>query len=67
MISFFTLVLGELAPKRLALQRPEKAAMLAAPTLDRISLLARPWCGCCPGRSTWWSGSSAVTRPPGAR
>ncbi len=41
-ISYFTLVLGELAPKRLALQRPEKAAMLAAPTLDRISMLARP-------------------------
>ena len=41
-ISYFTLVLGELAPKRLALQRPEKAAMLAAPTLDRISVLARP-------------------------
>ena len=41
-ISYFTLVLGELAPKRLALQRPEKAAMIAAPTLDRISVLARP-------------------------
>jgi putative hemolysin len=41
-ISYFTLVLGELAPKRLALQRPEQAAMLAAPTLDRISVLARP-------------------------
>jgi putative hemolysin len=41
-ISYFTLVLGELAPKRLALQRPEKVAMLAAPTLDRISVLARP-------------------------
>ena len=41
-ISYFTLVLGELAPKRLALQRPEQAAMIAAPTLDRISVLARP-------------------------
>ena len=41
-ISFFTLVLGELAPKRLALQRPEPIALVAAPVLDRISVLARP-------------------------
>jgi putative hemolysin len=41
-ISIFTLVLGELAPKRLALQRAERWAMIAAPTLDRISVLARP-------------------------
>ncbi len=41
-ISFFTLVLGELAPKRLALQRSERMALIAAPTLDRISVLARP-------------------------
>ena len=42
MISFFTLVLGELAPKRLALQRPESLSLIAAPLLDRISVLARP-------------------------
>jgi len=41
-ISLFTLVLGELAPKRLALQRPESMSLLAAPLLDRISVLARP-------------------------
>jgi putative hemolysin len=41
-ISFFTLILGELAPKRLALQRPEPIALVAAPVLDRISVLARP-------------------------
>jgi putative hemolysin len=41
-ISIFTLVLGELAPKRLALQRAERVALVAAPTLDRISVLARP-------------------------
>ncbi len=41
-ISFFTLVLGELAPKRLGLQRSEKISLLAAPLLDRISVLARP-------------------------
>jgi magnesium and cobalt exporter, CNNM family len=41
-ISYFTLVLGELAPKRLALQRPETVALVAAGVLDRISVLARP-------------------------
>jgi magnesium and cobalt exporter, CNNM family len=41
-ISYFTLVLGELAPKRLALQRPETVALAAAGVLDRISVLARP-------------------------
>ena len=41
-ISYFSLVLGELAPKRLALQRPEPIALAAAPVLDRISAAARP-------------------------
>jgi putative hemolysin len=41
-ISFFTLVLGELAPKRLALQRTMTFAMAAAPFLDRLATLARP-------------------------
>ena len=41
-ISFVTLILGELAPKRLALQRAEAIALLAAPVLDRIAVLARP-------------------------
>jgi putative hemolysin len=41
-ISYLTLVLGELSPKRLALQRPETVAVVAAPVLDRIAVLARP-------------------------
>jgi putative hemolysin len=41
-ISYFSLVLGELVPKRLALQRPEPIALAAAPVLDRISAAARP-------------------------
>jgi putative hemolysin len=41
-ISFFTLVFGELAPKRIALQRSEGVAMLAGGTLDRLSIVARP-------------------------
>ena len=41
-ITFFSLILGELAPKRLALQRAPRLALLAAPLLDRIATLARP-------------------------
>ncbi|MBC7373201.1 MAG: HlyC/CorC family transporter, partial [Frankiales bacterium] len=41
-ISYFSLVFSELAPKRLALQRPDKIAMLFAPGLDRIAGGFRP-------------------------
>jgi putative hemolysin len=41
-ITFFSLILGELAPKRLALQRAPAVALVAAPLLDRIATLARP-------------------------
>jgi len=41
-ITFVSLVLGELAPKRIGLQRAVPLALLAAPTLDRIATLARP-------------------------
>ncbi len=41
-ITFVSLVLGELAPKRVALQRTVPIALLAAPVLDLISRMARP-------------------------
>ncbi len=41
-ISFVTLVVGELAPKRLALQRAEGTARLFAPPLDGLATLLRP-------------------------
>ena len=41
-ITFVSLVLGELAPKRIALQRSARIALIAAPVLDRIASLARP-------------------------
>jgi putative hemolysin len=41
-IAFFSLVLGELAPKRIALQRQERISLISAPVLDRIAALARP-------------------------
>ena len=42
MISYVSLVLGELVPKRLGLQRTEAIALALAPTIDRISRLLRP-------------------------
>lgn len=41
-ISYLSLVLGELVPKRLALQRSEGVAMFVAGTLDRVASLTRP-------------------------
>ncbi len=41
-ITFATLVVGELAPKRLALQRTESISLLVAPSLDVIARGSRP-------------------------
>jgi len=41
-VSYISLVLGELVPKRLAMQRPEAVALFAAPGLNRIALAFRP-------------------------
>ena len=41
-LTYITLVLGELAPKRIAMQRAEGWATLVAPAIDLISRLLRP-------------------------
>jgi putative hemolysin len=41
-ISYVSIVVGELAAKRLALQRAETFALGLAPLVDRIALIARP-------------------------
>jgi putative hemolysin len=41
-LTFLSLVIGELVPKRLALSNPERIASLMARPLDALSLLARP-------------------------
>ena len=41
-ISYVSLVLGELAPKRLALQRAEKVALIVASPVDRVATIVRP-------------------------
>lgn len=42
LVSYVSLVLGELAPKRLALQRPEKVALFVAPVLNGVTKVFRP-------------------------
>jgi putative hemolysin len=42
LISYFAIVAGELVPKRLALQRAERTAMLLAPLVDRAARISRP-------------------------
>jgi putative hemolysin len=41
-LTFFTLVIGELAPKRIAMQRAEGWALLVARPLDVLATLSRP-------------------------
>ncbi|WP_410809194.1 hemolysin family protein [Micromonospora sp. 067-2] len=41
-LTFITLVFGELAPKRLAMQRAERWALLSAGPLDLLARLSRP-------------------------
>jgi len=41
-IAYVTIVVGELAPKRLALQRVERTALTVAPTLLRFATFMRP-------------------------
>ncbi len=41
-IAYFSLVFGELVPKRLALLRTEQISLMAAPTIDRLAMVFRP-------------------------
>jgi putative hemolysin len=41
-ITYLSLVISELSPKRLALQRAEAFSLAAAPTLDRLARMSRP-------------------------
>lgn len=42
MLGYFTLVLGELVPKRIAMQKPMQIARIAAPVVSVLSVLMRP-------------------------
>lgn len=41
-MSYLSLVLGELVPKRLALQKPEAVSLCTAGVLDRFATATRP-------------------------
>jgi putative hemolysin len=41
-ISYFAITAGELVPKRLALQRAERTALLLSPLVDRAARISRP-------------------------
>lgn len=40
--TYLSLVVGELVPKRLGIQNPERVAMLVSPTMQRLSVLTSP-------------------------
>jgi hypothetical protein len=62
----FTLVVSELAPKRIAMQRAEGWAMLVAQPLVVLPTLSRPVVRLLGSPPTWSYGSPAATRtPPG--
>ncbi len=42
LVSYVSLVLGELVPKRIALQKPDAVSRLVAPALEKIAVLATP-------------------------
>src|SRR5699024_5560928 len=42
-ITYFSLVFGELVPKRLALNSPERIAALVAPIMQFVSIIVRPF------------------------
>lgn len=42
-LSYFTLVFGELVPKRLAMQSPDKISMLTAIHIHRLSYITKPF------------------------
>jgi putative hemolysin len=44
-VSYLSLVLGELVPKRIALQRAEGIALTVSPVLEVVAWIGRPWCG----------------------
>lgn len=53
--AYFTLVFGELLPKRLALQKPESIALVAVGPVSFISKLARPFVHLLSGSTTFFA------------
>lgn len=66
-ITFFSVVLGELVPKRLALMRPESFASVVARPMDFVSRMAHPLVALFSLASTgilWLMGGKRAEEPP---
>ena len=66
-LTYLSLVIGELVPKRLALAYPERAASLSPSRWRSWRGSACPWSGCCASRPTPSCGCSASATGPSAR
>lgn len=66
LITYFSLIVGELVPKQVALRNPERIAMLVAPAMGALSTIAAPlvWLLDISGQAVLWligqSGESAT-------
>ncbi len=65
-VSYVSIVLGELAAKRLALQRAEAFSLALGPIIERVARGSRPIVWFLSKSTTSSSASSAVTRGPSA-
>ena len=54
-MSYFTLVFGELLPKRVALQKPEKIALAVAGPISNLSRMTRPFVRLLSGSTTFFA------------
>ncbi len=61
-ITIVVLIFGEISPKSLAKENPEKFAMVSAPIIRVVIWVLTPSTSCLPsGRSSWDASSRAVT------
>ena len=61
-LSYFTLIFGELVPKRIAMKKAEQLSLAISGLVAFISGCLRPSCGCSPSRPTPCCAFWALTR-----
>ncbi len=67
LITYVSLVFGELVPKQIALRGAESVAVRIAPLLRFIPSWPRRWSGCSTGPGDWFCGCSANPAIPACR
>lgn len=70
LITYLSLIVGELVPKQIALRDAERVAARVAPTMALLAKVASPWSGCSTPRAGWcWrcSARRASRRRPSPR